>query len=376
MAKASPGARHLVSLEPWLDGSLSIPSQKLTLHSMHHFCTYLDSNYLTRGLALYRSLVRHAAPFRLWVLCHDDVVYEALRGLDLVGLVPISSGEFEREDEQLVQAKANRSRIEYYFTCTPSLPLYILERHSEVDVITYVDADLYFFSDPRPIYAELGDNSVLILAHRFPSNLRHLERFGVYNVGLASFRRDTHGLQCLHWWRDRCVEWCYDRAERGRFADQKYLDDWPVRFPGVVVLQHKGAGLAPWNVGGYALQLSGGQVLVDGDRLVFFHFHGLQQVHRWLYDPHLKRYQVHADSLLRRHVYAPYIRELRDTHRWLSAQVEQPRTTAGSIREGFGPVYTGASSFGSMANRAKRVLAVASGILEGNILVAIAGRVV
>lgn len=342
---------------------------------MYDFCTYLDSNYLTRGLALYRSLVRQAAPFRLWVLCHDDAVYETLCGLDLVGVVPISLREFERGDAELVQAKANRSRIEYYFTCTPSLPLYVLGQNSEVDVITYVDADLFFFSDPGPIHTELGDNSVLILAHRFPSHLRHLERFGIYNVGLACFRRDHRGLQCLHWWRDRCIEWCYDRAEPGRFADQKYLDDWPARFPGVVVLEHKGAGLAPWNVGAYALRLSGVQVHVDGDCLVFFHFHGLQQLHRWLYDPHLKRYQVQADSLLRRHVYGPYICELRETRRWLSEHVEQQHITAGSIRNGFGAGRSGIGAFKSMADRAKRVLAIAKGIVEGDILVAIAGRV-
>ncbi len=342
---------------------------------MYDFCTYLDCNYLTRGLALYRSLIRQTVPFRLWVLCHDDVVYETLRGLDLTGLVPISLGEFEQGDEELVQAKADRSRIEYYFTCTPSLPLYILERNCEVDVITYVDADVFFFSDPRPIYAELGANSVLILPHRFPSHLRHLERFGIFNVGLACFRRDSHGLQCLSWWRDRCIEWCYDRPENGRFADQKYLDDWPVRFPGVAVLEHKGAGLAPWNVGGYALHLNGGQVCVDGDRLVFFHFHGLQELHRWLYDPHLKRYQVHADSVLRRHVYGPYIRELHETHRWLSEHVEQLPITEGSIRNVSAAGRARACTFGSMANGAKRVLAVAKGIVEGDILIAIAGRV-
>ena len=122
---------------------------------MYYFCTYFDSNYLTRGLALYRSLVRHAAPFRLWVLCFDDLAYETLQRLNLHEVVPISLRDFEDGDEELLQAKGNRSRIEYYFTCTPTLPLYILRNCSEVDVITYLDADLFFFSDPSPIYEEL-----------------------------------------------------------------------------------------------------------------------------------------------------------------------------------------------------------------------------
>ena len=51
--------------------------------SMFYFCSYFDSNYLSKGLALYRSLVRHAVPFRLWVLCFDDLAYETLRRLAL-----------------------------------------------------------------------------------------------------------------------------------------------------------------------------------------------------------------------------------------------------------------------------------------------------
>lgn len=40
---------------------------------LSHFCTYFESNYLVKGLVLYRSLVRHAAPFRPWVLCLDGL---------------------------------------------------------------------------------------------------------------------------------------------------------------------------------------------------------------------------------------------------------------------------------------------------------------
>ena len=32
------------------------------------YCSYFDHNYLSRGVALYRSLQRHAPGARLWVL--------------------------------------------------------------------------------------------------------------------------------------------------------------------------------------------------------------------------------------------------------------------------------------------------------------------
>ena len=82
-------------------------------------------------------------------------------------------------------------------------------------------------------------------------------------------------LAALGWWHDRCIEWCYQRFEDGRFGDQKYLDDWPTRFEGVHVLEHPGGGLAPWNISAHRLGESEGSVLVDGQPLIFFHHHAL-----------------------------------------------------------------------------------------------------
>src|SRR5205085_694539 len=149
---------------------------------MRYFCTYFDQNYLSRGLALYRSLEAHCPAFRLFVLCLDDVCYKTLCGLGLPYLTPISLEEFESGDAALAEAKQNRSRVEYYFTCTPSLPLTILDRWREVDILTYLDADLFFFADPEPLFAEMGDRSIAIIGHRYPPGLRARERFGIYNV--------------------------------------------------------------------------------------------------------------------------------------------------------------------------------------------------
>jgi hypothetical protein len=262
----------------------------------------------------------------------DDSAYDTLQRFNLPEVVAISLRDFEEGDEELLQAKRNRSRIEYYFTCTPSLPLYILRNYPEVDIITYLDADLFFFSDPSPIFQELADNSVLIVGHRFPELLKNLEICGVYNVGLLCFRNNDTALECLHWWRSRCLEWCYDHSEEGRYADQKYLDDWPTRFSDVCVLQHKGAGLAPWNVINYALRSENGHIWVDNHRLVFFHFHQLQEISRWIYDPSLFRFRAHKNTILKRCIYGPYSRELRETARWMSARLAEPIPGSRSIR--------------------------------------------
>jgi hypothetical protein len=281
---------------------------------MRYFCTYFDQHYLPYGLSLYRSLREHSPAFRLWVLCLDEACRAALARLALPEVVLISLDALERYDPALLAVKPTRSRIEYYFTSTPSLPLLILDQDPAVDLITYLDADLYFFADPAPLYAELHPGSVAIIAHRFAPAVRHLEAHGLYNVGWLSFRRDARGMACLRWWRERCLEWCYDRAEAGRYADQKYLDDWPTRFPGVVTLAHKGANLGPWNLDNYRLCFENGQVWVDDQPLLFFHFHGLKPVRGRMYDTHLRSFKTRLSPVLRQHVYQPYLRILSEAY--------------------------------------------------------------
>jgi hypothetical protein len=258
---------------------------------MRHYCTYFDSNYLPMGLALYSSLREHERhPFTLWTLCFDDLTYEALSRLNLPGLRPIPQAVFEAGDDALVQTKTNRSRVEYFFTCTPSLPLYVFKQDPTVGCITYLDADLFFFASPDPIFEELKAGSILIVEHRFPPESNYHNINGIYNVGLLSFRRDENGWQALQWWRERNIEWCYDRYEDGKYADQKYLDDWLTRFQGVVVLKNPTAGVAPWNITRQRVRRQAGQTFLNGAPLIFYHFHQFRLLSQTVFAHNLDHY--------------------------------------------------------------------------------------
>lgn len=266
---------------------------------MRYYVTLFDSNYLTRGLVLYRSLLRHAGEFHLWIICFDELAYQLLSQLNLekVTLVPLS----QFEDEELLRIKPERSPKEYCWTCTPSTALYVLNTELHVDLITYLDADLMFFSSPEPIFTEAGDASILLTEHRnLPEFEASFYNGGKYNVQFMTFRRSSDGLKALTWWRERCLEWCFDRFEDGKHGDQKYLDDWLERFKGVHVVQHLGAGLAPWNNTQHSITQREGQVFVEKDPLIFYHFHSFRlhpfnivylfhlypisrEVHEWIY---------------------------------------------------------------------------------------------
>ena len=273
------------------------------------FCAYFDHHYFDRGVALYTSLMEHCPGARLWVLCLSEECYRALTALALPDLVPVRLEEFESGNSALAAAKANRSRIEYYFTCTASLMDWIFARNPEISVLTYLDSDMFFFSSPAAIFQAFEGHSSLIIGHRFPPALKAREVYGKYNVGWVSFRRDPDGLACLAWWRDRCLEWCYDRLEGDRFADQKYLDRFSEMFPGVFVLAKPGANLAPWNMANHRLEGRGGHLMVDGEPLIFFHFHNFKKIGPFWHTRHWEN-AFSARPFLARVLYRPYIQAL------------------------------------------------------------------
>ena len=241
---------------------------------MIHFCTYFDRNYIHKGLALYQSLVDAKEPFTLWVLCFDTATQKALETLRLPHVRLIPESEFETGDEALQAVKTSRSRVEYYWTCTPSLPLYVFRCDPSIDLVSYLDADTFFYSSPAAIIGELGDGNILIVPHDYADEFEDHLINGTYNVGIMAFRRNAVGLRCLEWWRERCIEWCYWRHEDGQIGDQAYLNDWPERFEKVVVSAHPGINAAPWNVAKYGVAMDHeGHIQVGGRPLVCYHFH-------------------------------------------------------------------------------------------------------
>jgi hypothetical protein len=277
---------------------------------MRWFCTYFDTNYMTRGLALYASLVRWVPRFRLAVICLDEPCREILEKLSLPYLTLFSLEDLERFDPDLLVAKSNRNRLEYYYTLTPAIILFALQEFSEADMVTYLDSDIFFFNSPEPLFEELGKDAVSIIEHRFPPHLAAAVINGIYNVAWLTFRRDERALTCLHWWREKCLEWCYEILEEKRFADQKYLDDWPDRFTGVTVLQHKGANVAPWNLSKWTVTLENGNVRIDEQGLIFFHFHRFREMGAFAYDANLLSYGAHATPAIRKGILEPYVRAI------------------------------------------------------------------
>lgn len=274
----------------------------------NNFCTLFDSNFLLYGLALYESLQKHCKDFHLYVFAFDDECYKTLTKLNLANLTVISLAEFE--DPQLLAIKPSRTRGEYCWTCSSSTILYCLKRYN-LSACTYLDADLYFYNDPSVLIDEMKDNDVLITEHRYTPRYNQSTTSGIYCVQFMTFKNTENGLKILNWWRNACIEWCYNRFEDGKFGDQKYLDDWTSRFSRVHVLEHLGGGVAPWNLQQYKLLPDYKLANIKTSKhfnLIFFHFHDIKIINNVIHHINLLSYD--KSFCFFNKIYIPYIKTI------------------------------------------------------------------
>jgi hypothetical protein len=269
---------------------------------MEHYVTLFDSLFLPQGLALHLSMERYIKNYNLWILCVDDAAYNVLTRLNLpnVSLLQLS----KLETTELLRVKPSRSKGEYCWTLSPFAPRFVFEANIDIKRVTYIDADIWFLKNPSPIFYEFDSSKkdVLITDHAYTPSRDKSATSGQYCVQFMIFNR-TGGESVRKWWEERCIEWCYSRSEDGKFGDQKYLDDWPVRFESNVhVLTNKEYTLAPWNAERFPYSSS-----------VIYHFHALRIVNE--HEVNIGDYQL--PKILIIEVYKKYLIDLGTTFKLL-----------------------------------------------------------
>jgi len=296
-----------------------------------NFCTLFDLRYSSRGLALYKSLERHCKDFHLFALAMDDAASALLASLSPSNMTVISLAEFE--NAELSQAKATRTWQEYCWTCTPALLRFCINSHGLTNC-TYLDADIFFFDDPRIILDQLPrEKTVLITPHHYAKEYDQSATSGIFCVQFVTFKNESRALNVLEKWYNQCIEWCYARFEDGKFGDQKYLDSWPQEYDCVEVSDHFGVGAAPWNIKKYDVADVNGEIALRSIEtkqtlpLFFYHFHDLYFNERgaWYHKSGNTGYQIAEDAYT--FIYAHYLRQLRALGRELGfpAGIDFPR---------------------------------------------------
>lgn len=271
-------------------------------------CTYFDKNYLLKGVSMCQSFSVHNPGIKIFVLSLDEYTKKIVDKLKIKNLTTISLNEFE--DPGLIKAKKNRSLVEYYWTCSPSLPRYVLKKYPQFKKVVYLDADMFFYAAINEVLDELGDGSVLTVEHRYPrgQSYRNLTT-GRFNVAFQIFTNKKESLDCLERWRNQCLKWCYNRIEGSKMGDQMYLNEWPFLYKDLVVSHEIGIDVAPWNISQYKLTKKNNQVMLNNRKLICYHFHQFNLTSENSYELS-SGYSIPTKAV--ELIYKPYIKSLKE----------------------------------------------------------------
>ena len=238
------------------------------MRTTKNFITIFDSLFLPQGLALYLSLKRHISDDILfWIICADQKCYEVLNKLDLSQVFLVNLGDVETPE--LISIKPLRTPREYFWTLSPILPEIAFGMDKSLQQITFLDADMWLRRSPDELYREfeLSGKAIFITEHGFSSDADNSDLYGRFCVQFIIYNREGSS-QVIKEWKDKCIQWCQAEVSQGRFGDQKYLDEWPDRYPDLIHInvcdEHF---LGPWNINRFPFA-----------KAIFVHFQGLRIV--------------------------------------------------------------------------------------------------
>lgn len=240
---------------------------------INYYCCIFDRNYSVKGLAMLNSLKHFQPKAQIFVLTLDEFTEQLLKKLSIDGitLIPLS----DVENTEVLEAKSNRNLVEYYWTLSSVFTHYVFSKiKNNFGSLTYLDSDIFFYSNPQRIFEQLkSTSSCIITPHNFSRRLADRIVNGKFCVQWVTFVNNDEGGKILSEWRKDCLQWCYYRLEDGKMGDQKYLDYWDSTYEGVIIDGNIGAGLAPWNYEDKEIKRINGNIMVDNEPLIFYHFH-------------------------------------------------------------------------------------------------------
>lgn len=206
----------------------------------------------------------------------DEDTFRILAEVKLENLILNKLSEIE--DDHLLTLKGIRKIEEYCWTLKSVYLIYVL-KYNNIDRLTYIDADLFFYDDPDRILEGSNNCSVLLSEHDCNFDIKYVEDdVGRFNAGIISFKNNFRGRNCLYWWKKQCVKWCYNTTETGQFGDQKYLEQMHERYNEVLPIAVAGVNIAPWNDEKYRIYIKEGNLFINNDRLILYHYCGFRVV--------------------------------------------------------------------------------------------------
>ena len=287
---------------------------------MHNYYSAFSKEYLHKGLVLYQSMKKHDKDFTFFFICLDDGTKLLMDELNYDRLIAIDIKDLERYDKEVAEVRSKREDKTYAWLIKAAAPFYIFDLYPELEHLLWVDGDTEFLSDPKPIYEEWGESSILLSEEKFTGEYRELsELYGYYNAGLIGFKRDPVGLAALSYYRNKLIECNFDEY-KGSWNDQLYITDWPQRFGSIAVIKNIGINLTPFinyyrcfKEKGWVINRRDDGIYINDHKIVLYHCMAFRYFDGIDFD--LSSYAMDFEPETIKHIYIPYMMKCREAYR-------------------------------------------------------------
>jgi hypothetical protein len=234
--------------------------------------TVVTQNYLAHALSLKKSFLQHNpdTKFFIGILGNEsdcpEMNYDNCYFVNSLG------------DSRIEGMISRYMPLEMNCALKPFFATHILEKHSNVQRLIYLDSDMYVFGP----FATLTDAAITLSPHRTKStsylpepkdySIISLNRYGVYNAGYFELHRKPEAFAFLEWWKNLLEHTGYEKPEEHLFGDQLWLNLVHSFFDDVYVNKNPGYNVAIWNLIERQVEERNGIFYVNNEPLILFHF--------------------------------------------------------------------------------------------------------
>ena len=159
----------------------------------------------------------------------------------------------------------------------------------------------------------------MITEHDYDEDQKYKEKTsGKYIVQFIIFKKNNSEF-VRNWWEKKCIENCNSKSENGGIGDQKYLNDWHIKFKDDVhVLKKNDLFRSTWS-----------HKKFNSDKISAWHFHGLKIIHKDLiYLSYIK--DLPEEIFL--NVYKPYLKILQKNLNLIDIKIHQKPNIKNSLK--------------------------------------------
>jgi hypothetical protein len=258
------------------------------------FFTIVAKNYVSYAITLCNSIQSAYQNARIYIIFADGIT-EDIRDI-FKDYNILTDSDLELPD--IYSFRYRYSVMEYSTALKPFafLKLFKLEYES----VIYLDPDIYVLNKLIDIDNAFHDHYSVVLTPHLLSPIRDscepgeldIMRVGVFNLGFIAIKNTAIGRSVALWWSEKLEYQAYVGLDEGLFTDQKWVDLVPCMFSGVLILRDPTYNLAYWNLQERLVTVVDDEFYVDGNKLKFIHFSGVDPTDKFIFSKHQNRFNL------------------------------------------------------------------------------------